>query len=185
MALAVLLSACAGGGAEKPRTRADLMHPFLSPDYSAWLIGPIAAMATPEEIDAYLALTGDQEANEFIDRFWAKRQPNANSSTNDLLDLYRKRVSAADRLFSEGGLLGQRTDRGTIYVLYGAPTTSQFQISPAPQDPAIEVWVYEAEAKPGLDGKRPAKFYRFIKRGPVTVTYTPVAARRRPSPFPG
>jgi hypothetical protein len=52
--------------------------------------------------------------------------------------------------------------------------------SDLPQDPAIELWVYEADAKPGLNGKQPARFYRFIKRGAVTETYRPVTPRRVP-----
>jgi GWxTD domain-containing protein len=176
------LWACAS--AEPRRTRADLTHPFLGPDYSAWLIGPIAAMASPQEIDAYLALSGDAEAREFIDAFWRMRQP-ANSSTNDALETYRKRCAVADQKFGEGGLLGQRTDRGTVYVLYGPPTATQFQISPAPQDPPIELWAYDAGVPAGLDGKRPEKFYRFIKRGEVTVTYRPTTPRIRPRPFSG
>ncbi len=170
---------CAGGGAPT-LTRAELTNPALGIDYSAWLIGPIAAMATPEEIGTYLSLRSDDEARELIDRFWEKRRPNPNSSTNEALETYRKRCSVADRQFSEGGLLGQRTDRGTVYVLYGPPQETQFQISPAPQDPAIELWVYPAGAPAGLDGKRPSRFYRFIKRGEVTTTYRPVSPRPAP-----
>jgi len=182
--LLALLGLWGCASAEPRRTRADLTHPFLGPDYSAWLVGPIAAMATPQEIDAYLALSGDAEARAFIDGFWRKRQQ-PNSSTNDALETYRRRCAVADQKFSEGGLLGQRTDRGTVFVLHGPPATTQFQISPAPQDPPIELWVYGADAPAGLDGKRPAKFYRFIKRGDVTVTYTPTTPRNRPRPFSG
>jgi len=175
---------CAGGG-EPVLTRAELTNPALGLEYSAWLIGPIAALATQEEIGTYLSLRGDKEAQEFIDRFWQKRQPHANSSTNEALEIYQRRCAEADRQFSEGGYLGQRTDRGTLYVLYGPPQETQFQISPAPQDPPIELWVYAADAAPGLDGKRPSRFYRFIKRADVTVTYRPVTPRAIPRPFPG
>lgn len=174
-----LLAGCASGG-EPVLSRAELTNPALGIDYSAWLIGPIAAMATSEEVGTYLSLRSDAEARDFIERFWGKRQPHANSSTNETQATYEKRCAAADRQFSEGGLLGQRTDRGTVYVLYGPPKETQFQISPAPQDPAIELWVYDADGPVGLDGKRPARFYRFIKRGAVTVTYRPVSPRPQP-----
>src|SRR6185436_3234902 len=106
---ALALAACAGGG-KQALTRAELTNPALGLDYSPWLIGPIAAMATPEEVGTYLSLRSDAEAQEFIDRFWLKRQPSANSSTNEALETYRRRCAAADRQFSEGGFAGQRTD---------------------------------------------------------------------------
>jgi GWxTD domain-containing protein len=176
---ALALAACASGS-QPVLTRAELTNPALGIDYAPWLIGPIAAMATPEEVGTYLSLRSDAEAKDFIEGFWRKRQPSVNSSTNEALETYKRRCDAADRQFTEGGLPGQRTDRGTVFVLYGPPQESQFQISPAPQDPAIEVWVYPADAPPGLDGKRPSRFYRFIKRGDVTVTYRPVTPRPRP-----
>src|SRR5262245_22852551 len=87
--LLLSLTACAGGGGDAPRSRAELTNPALGLDYSAWLIGPIAAMATQDEIGTYLSLRSDAEATAFIDAFWQKRQPHANSSTNDALETYR------------------------------------------------------------------------------------------------
>lgn len=178
LAAGSLILAC--GGAEIGHTRADLTNPFLGPEYSAWLVGPISRLATPQEIERFLALHDDSQAAAFIDSFWQARKPSANASANALYETFKSRCAAADRLFSEAGFLGQRTDRGTILVLYGAPTKTTFQVSPAPQDPAIEVWLYSREAPPGLDGKQPAPLYRFIKRGELTVTYLPTAPQPRP-----
>ena len=53
LSLLLTLGACASGGTG--RTAADLTNPFLGPERSSWLIGPIARIATPEEVQQYAA----------------------------------------------------------------------------------------------------------------------------------
>jgi GWxTD domain-containing protein len=174
-AASLLLLGTQGCGSAPPRTAsaADLTNPFLGPEQSSWLIGPIAYLATPEEIKAYLALTDEAQASQFIDQFWAKRDPNPDRPGNPLREAFDERVVEADRLYSEAGFRGRRTDRGTIFVVYGPPTETDHDISPSPNEPAIEVWTYAATTPAGLDGRKPSPLYRFIKRGDLTVLYVP------------
>jgi GWxTD domain-containing protein len=164
--LALLAAGCGGGGA--PRSAVDLTNPFLGPDWSAWLVGPISRLATPEEIQTFLALKDDGAAATFAESFWSKRG-------KALLEAFEERSAVADRLYSEAGYNGRRTDRGTVYVLYGRPEKVGFAVSPRPGDSPIEVWTYGANAPSGLDGKRPNSTYSFMKRGDLTVTYGPRA----------
>ena len=164
--LLALLAGC--GGASAPRSMADLINPLLGPDWSAWLVGPISRLATPEETRAFLALKDDAAAAAFAESFWSKRG-------NGIRHAYAERAVTADRLYSEGGYLGHRTDRGVIFVLYGRPEKEGFEVSPNPRDSAIEVWSYGKDAPSGLDGNRPNPVYRFIKRGDLTVSYVPRA----------
>jgi GWxTD domain-containing protein len=165
LALALLAAGCGGGG---PRTAADLTNPFLGPDWSSWLVGPVSRLATPEEIQTFLALQDDAAAATFVESFWSKRG-------KAVLQTFEERSVAADRLYSEAGYNGRRTDRGVIYVLYGPPGKVEFAVSPRPNDPPIEVWKYGSNAPSGLDGRRPTPSYRFMKRGDLTVTYGPRA----------
>jgi GWxTD domain-containing protein len=162
-------------GAPPPRARsaADLTNPFLGPEQSSWLIGPIGRMATPEEVEAYLAATDEAQAAQLIDQFWARRDPNPDRPGNPLREAFDERSVEADRLFSEAGYRGRRTDRGTIFVVYGPPAKTEFEISPGPGQPAVEAWHYSPTTPAGLDGRKPAAIYRFIKRGDLTVTYFP------------
>ncbi|HVR11534.1 MAG TPA: GWxTD domain-containing protein [Thermoanaerobaculia bacterium] len=164
--------ACAGGASGAVGQMADLTNPFLGPDYSAWLIGPVARIAKPEEIKAYLALRDDGQAAAFVQQFWERRNPNP-GTPNALLARFEDRAEVADKKYSEAGLLGRRTDRGTILILYGPPAKGAFEVAKRPTDPPIEVWQYGATAPAGLDGKRPDTFYRFTKRGDLTVLYIP------------
>jgi GWxTD domain-containing protein len=168
--------ACAGGGGggsvASIAAMADLTNPFLGPDYSAWLIGPVARLAKPDEIKAYLALHDDGAAAAFIQRFWERRNPRPGQA-NPLLARFEERADVADKKYSEAGMLGRRTDRGTVFILYGPPARGGFEVARRPADPPIEVWQYAAGAPAGLDGQHPDPFYRFTRRGDLTVLYIP------------
>jgi GWxTD domain-containing protein len=174
--LALACLACSGGGAGgsigSVSAMADLTNPFLGPDYSAWLIGAVARIARPDEIKAFLALHDDGEAAAFIQQFWERRNPKPGQA-NPLLARFEERSEVADKKYSEAGLLGRRTDRGTILIVYGPPGKGGFEVARRPTDPPIEVWQYAANAPAGLDGRHPDPFYRFTKRGELTVLYVP------------
>jgi GWxTD domain-containing protein len=170
---AACASAAGGGGSVAALAESgELANPLLGPEYTAWLIGPVARIASPAEIKAYLALHDDREAADFIQQFWERRNPRP-GSRNPLLALFEERAEVADDKFTEAGVIGRRTDRGTILVLYGPPGKTGFEVAARPTEPAIEVWQYAANAPAGLDGKRPQAFYRFAKRGDLTVLYVP------------
>lgn len=170
--LLLLLAAGCGGGASAPsRSRTELINPALGPDYSSWMVGAASRLATPEEINEFLTLRDDQQADAFIERFWQKHNPAPSKPFNPLRQEFEKRSANADRQFSESGLLGRHSDRGTIYVLYGLPKKIDHEVSPVRNGPPLEVWIYGTEAPSGLDGNRPSPLYRFVKNGDVTVLY--------------
>jgi GWxTD domain-containing protein len=183
------LAGCAsGGGRPLPgieHNLADLTNPALGPDYSQWLVGPISYLATKDEVAAYLALKDDRAAQAFIDQFWARRNPHPQRPDNSLLETFEERAAEADRLYAEGGFQGRRTDRGTIYILYGKPATTDYEISPTPEAPPIEVWTYPLNAPVGLSGRQPSPRYRFSKHGDLTVFYIPGQNRSRRTLHPG
>jgi GWxTD domain-containing protein len=183
--LLLLLAACATPPAQ--RRAGDLLNPQLSPGLSQWLVGPIARLATPEEVQQYLALTDDAAAQAFIEAFWTRRDPSPPANGNplrrpNLRERFEARAAEADKRFAEAGYLGRRTDRGTIFVLYGEPRSVDFDIHPEPDKPAIERWTYAGDAKPGLDGRKPDASYRFLKTGDLTVLYRAPLQTREPQP---
>lgn len=160
---------------------ARLVNLRLSPRYSSWLVGPIARLASDEEEEAYLALTDDAAAEGFIDRFWQRRDPYPARPDNPLREEFEVRAGTADRLYTEGTHLGHHTARGTVFVIYGGPARTDYEIARDPRDPPVEVWFYSQETT-GLDGSRPAARYRFIKRDDVTRFYTPRVGIERARP---
>lgn len=167
--LAVLAAGC--GGASASRSAAELINPALGLEYSGWMVGAASRLATPEEINEYLTLQDDQQAAAFVERFWQRRDPSPDTPGNPIRQTFDERAANADRAYSEAGLLGHRSDRGILRVLYGLPQKIDHEVSPIPNGPPIEVWIYGTQAPSGLDGKRPSPVYRFVKSGDRTVLY--------------
>ena len=167
-----LLAGCASGASVRDSTA--LTNPFLGPEYTGWLVGPISRLATPEEIEAFQALTTDEQAQAFVEAFWARRTGVVDQFGNTVRMVFEKRAAEADRAFSESGYRGRRTDRGAVFILYGPPKKTDYEVSPTQGEPPLEVWIYDETSPPGLDGRKPAPLYRFIKRGDLTVSWTPI-----------
>jgi GWxTD domain-containing protein len=138
----------------------------------------MAKMADDREEEIYLGIRDDQQATLFIDQFWALRDPDPETPENPLRDLAESRSVEADRRFTEAGYRGRHTDRGTIFVLYGEPWDTGFEVGLKMQ--TIEVWAYPAEGLVGLDGSRPNERYRFSRQGQFTVFYQQKPGSRRP-----
>lgn len=175
-AFVLVLVACSAG--PSPRSAGDLTNPALSPSLSQWLVGAIGRMASEEEIRSYLALADDEEARRFIAEFWERRDPDPGSPGNRIREVFERRAETADRRFSEAGYLGRRTDRGTIFVLYGEPEETDFETSPRRGGEPIVVWIYGRNPDEGLDGREPQRWYRFVKQGDLTVFYGDRRPRR-------
>ena len=174
--VATLVLLCAAGSrAAKPKKYSpeDLINIFLSPEYSRWLVGPTARIASRDEVEQFLELMEDEAASDFIERFWKERGEETEWPAPPPRVIFEQRARQADIVYSESASLGRRTDRGTILVLYGSPAQSGFEISPRRGESPIEVWVYPKDAPEGLDGKTPERYYRFQKRGDVTEFYVP------------
>lgn len=176
-ALSILgLAGCGSGGVASPRDAGELTNLRLGIDYSHWMLGPVVRMATPEEIEAFLALEDDFAALEFVEAFWARRDPDSSTRANEARATFDRRAQEADRRYGEAGVLGRRTPRGTIHVLYGEPESIDFEI-PLEGGTPIEVWTYPEDASAGLDGRQPATVYRFRKQGELTLPYQPGGRR--------
>ncbi len=169
--LAALLLAPAAGAkkSKKPTDPNDLFNPLLGVEYSHWLVGPIVEMATAKEVEEFLLLAGDEAAASFVQEFWSRRNEGAGFFKKTQQQIFAARVEEADKRFTEGAYPGSRSDRGTIYVLYGEPEEETYESATELGRGAREVWKYGKNAEPGLDGKKPKKEYRFVRDGDRTV----------------
>lgn len=149
----------------------ELINPLLRPELSQWLVGPISWIASEKEIEEYLLITSDETAEKFIEEFWAQRDPYPQRPDNPARKLYEERMEDAAEEYAEAGQPGWKTPRGRIFVTYGEPDEVDYEVAPDPGDPLIEVWLYEKGAEKGLDGNKPDRRYRFIKRGELTEFY--------------
>jgi GWxTD domain-containing protein len=80
---------------------------------------------TGEEEDIFRHLPDAESRKEFMTDFWAKRNPDPTSETNEFKVEFEKRIEYADRRFNEGRR-GMNTDRGRIYIYLGPPEKTEY-----------------------------------------------------------
>jgi len=84
---------------------------------------PLVYLMTADEQGSYPSLTLEGKRR-WLRQFWAKRDPSAATPRNEAREDFYARIAEANRRFREGGsaqIPGWRTDRGRIYIKYGAP----------------------------------------------------------------
>lgn len=75
---------------------------------------------TGEENKMFLQLRDQQARKEFIEEFWAKRDPDPETEMNEFKNEFYRRIDYANKHFNEG-IPGWKTDRGRIYIYMGPP----------------------------------------------------------------
>lgn len=75
---------------------------------------------TKHEKAIFRHLPDKESREEFIEDFWAKRDPDPHTDENIFKDEFFRRIEYANKRFKEG-LPGWKTDRGRIYIYLGPP----------------------------------------------------------------
>ncbi len=141
------LALSAGGRRDTVQTRfqlfwADLPLALYDLDLSIRQLDFIASSQVISEINS-----GDRATRERKFRtFWATQDPTPGTEYNELMAEYYRRIDHAFFTFGVGSLVGWRTDRGRIYILYGEPARVE-RILP-PNAPAREEWYYTDPRQP-------------------------------------
>lgn len=111
---------------ERPKVRPSelskgkVKEATLNDYYKKWLNEDVMYIITTEERDTFKQLTTDEERENFIEQFWARRNPDPRESSNEFKAEHYRRIAYANERF-HSGVPGWKTDRGRIYVLYGEP----------------------------------------------------------------
>ena len=133
----------------------------VSPQYRNWENSAVRLIMMKQEKTDWASLKTDADAKEFIELFWARRDPTPDTPVNELRQQFETRMAEADKRYRSGGTPGVQTDRGLVHVLLGKPTeivagltkrasgrsTSQFQ-----RPINIETWIYRNEAAERVAG---------------------------------
>ena len=177
LASSVPVAAAKDKKTRKPRTE-DIINVFLGLARSQWLVGPAYYIASEEERASFLKLTSDTEAEAFIKEFWKRRDPEPDMFGNPVLDRFERRAEAADIRYRERAVLGSRTDRGAIFVLFGEPDLIQFDGGTRAREPDLEIWSYSDGSSEGFGRLTPQRRYFFAEVDGKTVLYRPRANRK-------
>jgi GWxTD domain-containing protein len=92
----------------------------LKGTYKTWLSQEVTYIISDEERKAFLNLSNDEERDAFIENFWLRRNPNPDSPENEFREEHYRRIAYANEHFA-AGKPGWKTDRGRIYISWGAP----------------------------------------------------------------
>jgi VWFA-related protein len=87
----------------------------LSPQHRLWLTR-VAALITPHEREAFLALRRDYQRDSFIRRFWQVRDPYPQTARNELQEAWEERAKSVEERNLDFG-----EDRARILLLNGEP----------------------------------------------------------------
>ena len=88
--------------------------------YKTWLDQDVSYIISDEERKAFKTLSNDEERDAFIENFWLRRNPNPDSPENEFREEHYRRIAYANEHFA-AGKPGWKTDRGHIYISFGAP----------------------------------------------------------------
>jgi len=79
---------------------------------------------TEDEHDIFKHLADKQERERFIQDFWDKRDPDPDTDMNEFQEEFYRRIDYANQRFLQGPP-GWKTDRGRMYIYFGAPDKTE------------------------------------------------------------
>ncbi|HEX9950806.1 MAG TPA: GWxTD domain-containing protein [Rubricoccaceae bacterium] len=126
----------------------ELLYAAMGEEELALNIEHARVVATSRERSDLASLRTDEERRTYLVRFWRNRSAAAGSTTDARRTFY-DRLTRVNTTYRYGGSPGYRTDRGRIYLTYGAPSGVDRQTFNSDTAP-FEVWTYENIPGEGL-----------------------------------
>jgi GWxTD domain-containing protein len=104
---------------QKSKSDKDLFKE-LDSQYKKWLNEDVIYIITPEERSAFVHLQTNEEREQFIEQFWQRRNPDPDTAENTFKEEHYRRIAYTNEHYASG-IPGWKTDRGRIYIMWGAP----------------------------------------------------------------
>ncbi len=145
--------------------QAKITEKDLPQQYQEWL-KLVAYIIQPVERDVFMKLANGRDRDIFIDTFWKQRDPTPGTPENEYKDEIVKRYQYVNQQFGKGHSTtreGWRTDMGRIYMVLGAPqSTEHFEASIGLVP--CQAWTYYGDSRKGLP---PQFILLFYQRGGI------------------
>src|SRR5215467_7421068 len=103
---------------KQKKANAKALKQELGKTYKKWLDEDVRWIITDEERSAFMQLSNDEERDQFIEAFWARRDPTPDTPENEFKEEHYRRIAYANEHFA-AGIPGWKSDRGRIYIMYG------------------------------------------------------------------
>jgi GWxTD domain-containing protein len=104
---------------ELARKQKALEKELMGP-WKKWLNEDVLYIITDEEKASFRRLKTDDERQQFVEAFWLRRDPTPDTEENEYKEEHYRRIAYANDHYASG-IPGWKTDRGMIYIKYGAP----------------------------------------------------------------
>ncbi len=101
------------------RKQKELERELAGP-WKKWMNEDVVYIITDEERLAFKRLKTDEERQSFVESFWMRRDPTPDTEENEFKEEHYRRIAYANDHYPSG-IPGWKTDRGMIYIKYGAP----------------------------------------------------------------
>jgi GWxTD domain-containing protein len=141
--------------------QAKIKEKDLPQQYQEWL-NLVAYIIQPVERDVFMKLTGNRDRDIFIETFWKQRDPTPGTPENEYKDEIVKRFQYVNQQFGRGRSTtreGWRTDMGRIYMILGAPqSTERFEASIGLVP--CQSWTYYGDSRRNLPPQFNLLFYQ-------------------------
>ena len=105
---------------KEKRSRDENLRREMESPYRKWLNEDVGYIITGEERQSFKRLSTDDERESFIESFWLRRDPTPDTMENEFKEEHYRRIAYANDRFASG-IPGWKTDRGRIYITFGAP----------------------------------------------------------------
>ena len=100
------------------RKQKELEKELMGP-WRKWMNEDVVYIITDEEKRAFKQLKTDEERQQFVEQFWLRRDPTPDTEENEYKEEHYRRIAYANDHYASG-IPGWKTDRGMIYIKYGA-----------------------------------------------------------------
>ena len=106
--------------AKKPVKKKSKQGGDLADHYKKWMDEDVTYIISDDEKATFKALSNEEERENFVEQFWARRNPDPRSGDNAFKEEHYRRIAYANENYTSG-MAGWRTDRGRIYIMFGRP----------------------------------------------------------------
>ena len=105
---------------KQKKENAKALKQELSKTYKKWLDEDVVYIISDEERKTFKQLSNDEERDQFIESFWQRRDPTPDTEENEFKEEHYRRIEYANEHYA-AGIPGWKSDRGQIYIKFGAP----------------------------------------------------------------
>jgi GWxTD domain-containing protein len=135
--------------------------------YDKWLDEEVKVIITKEEKDAFKKLKSETEKQQFVDQFWAKRDPTPGTPENEYRKEFERRLQFVNDKMKGSNTKAVDSPMGQTYLLLGDPDEQKTD----QEDPPGQTWIYKKlpkEISPGefqvqFEGDEENGGYKFVE----------------------